>query len=58
MQDIIDALEILKDDDNCHAVLFTTSGPIFCEGLDHSFLVNKNEVERKSLATELCNTVG
>ncbi|KAJ8672832.1 hypothetical protein QAD02_004092 [Eretmocerus hayati] len=53
MNEVQNALLILKNDDDCRVVLFTTTGTSFCEGLDISYLLTANKEERKARAEEV-----
>ena len=57
MNEIRETLSILKNDDNCRVVLFTTTGTSFCEGLDLSYLLNSNKEERKNRAETMAKAV-
>lgn len=57
MQEFREALSILKRDDECRVVLFTSTGTSFCEGLDLSELLHTNKEERRSVAQELAHAV-
>jgi chromodomain protein Y len=57
MNEIREALSILKTDDDCRVVLFTSTGTSFCEGLELSSLLHSNKEERKIRAEEMSNTV-
>lgn len=57
MQEFKEALSILKRDDECRVVLFTSTGTSFCEGLDLSALLHTNKEERRSVAQELAHAV-
>ncbi|XP_070171519.1 uncharacterized protein [Polyergus mexicanus] len=57
MQEFREALSILKRDDECRVVLFTSTGTSFCEGLDLSALLHINKEERRSVAQELAHAV-
>ncbi|XP_029157834.1 microtubule-associated protein futsch-like [Nylanderia fulva] len=57
MQEFREALSILKRDDECRVVLFTSTGTSFCEGLDLSALMQTTKEERRSAAQELANAV-
>lgn len=57
MQEFKDALSILKRDDECRVVLFTSTGTSFCEGLDLSMLLHTNKEERRVAAQELAHAV-
>ncbi|KAM0734953.1 Chromodomain Y-like protein 2 [Formica fusca] len=57
MQEFREALSILKRDDECRVVLFTSTGTSFCEGLDLSALLHTNKEERRSVAQELAHAV-
>ena len=57
MNELREALSILKDDDDCRVVLFTSTGTSFCEGLDLSHLLHSNKDERKLRAEEMAATV-
>ncbi|XP_014215335.1 mucin-4 isoform X2 [Copidosoma floridanum] len=53
MREFCDALTILRKDDVCRVVLFTSTGTSFCEGLELSSLLRENVEERKSRAKEM-----
>ncbi|XP_072765239.1 uncharacterized protein [Anoplolepis gracilipes] len=57
MQEFREALSILKRDDECRVVLFTSTGTSFCEGLDLSALLHTSKEERRSVAQELAHAV-
>lgn len=57
MQEFREALSILKRDDECRVVLFTSTGTSFCEGLDLSELLHTNKEERRTVAQELAHAV-
>lgn len=57
MDEIRDALSILKNDDECRMVLFTSTGTSFCEGLELSSLLHSNKEERRSRAQEMADAV-
>lgn len=57
MQEFREALSILKRDDECRVVLFTSTGTSFCEGLDLSALLHTNKEEQRSVAQELAQAV-
>ncbi|KAF5282686.1 hypothetical protein FQA39_LY17493 [Lamprigera yunnana] len=49
LQDLTTILKLLKEDDECHAVLLSSSGNAFCEGIDYKDLV----LNDKSVSTNL-----
>ncbi|OXU18538.1 hypothetical protein TSAR_008165 [Trichomalopsis sarcophagae] len=57
MNEMREALSILKNDDDCRVVLFTSTGTSFCEGLEVSALLQSNKDERKVRAEETAMAV-
>lgn len=57
MNEMREALSILKNDDNCRVVLFTSTGTSFCEGLEVSSLLQANKDDRKVRAEEIATAV-
>ncbi|XP_043467472.1 probable serine/threonine-protein kinase DDB_G0282963 isoform X2 [Leptopilina heterotoma] len=58
MQELCNTLSILKTDEECRVVLFTSNGGTsFCEGLDLSTLIHANKEKRKIYAQEMANAV-
>lgn len=52
MNEMCEVLSILKNDNDCRVVLFTSTGTSFCEGLEVSTLIQSNKDERKARAEE------
>ncbi|KAH0537860.1 nucleolar protein dao-5-like [Cotesia glomerata] len=57
MQELREALAILKKDDDCRVVLLTSTGSSFCEGLELSTLLHENKDVRRVQAQKLANGV-
>lgn len=57
MNEFQEVLSILKKDDDCRVVLFTSTGTSFCEGLELSFLLQTNTEERKTCAKKMAGAV-
>ncbi|XP_015187689.1 PREDICTED: extracellular matrix-binding protein ebh [Polistes dominula] len=57
MQEFRETLSILRKDDDCRVVLFTSTGTSFCEGLELSSLLHPNKEERRLLAQEMADAV-
>lgn len=50
-------LNNLKQESSCTAVLVSSSGKSFCQGLDYKSLISDNSEVRKKKATQLANLV-
>lgn len=53
LRELRDALQQVRKDDQCKVVLLTSSGSIFCQGIDLSALVHNNNEKRKAAAFEM-----
>ncbi|XP_058805115.1 uncharacterized protein LOC131672128 [Phymastichus coffea] len=57
MNEIREALSILRNDNDCRVVLLTSTGTSFCEGLELSYLQQSNREERKVRAEDMAKAV-
>lgn len=53
LRELRDALQQVRKDDQCKVVLLTSSGSIFCQGIDVSGLIQSNNEKRKTAAFEM-----
>ncbi|XP_034250761.1 uncharacterized protein LOC117651111 isoform X2 [Thrips palmi] len=53
LRELRDALQQVRKDDQCKVVLLTSTGSIFCQGIDLSALVHNNNEKRKTAAFEM-----
>lgn len=53
LRELRDALQQVRKDDQCKVVLLTSSGSIFCQGIDISALIQTNNEKRKTAAFEM-----
>lgn len=53
LRELKDALQQVRKDDQCKVVLLTSSGAIFCQGIDLSALIHNNSEKRKSAAFDM-----
>ncbi|KAK7791469.1 hypothetical protein R5R35_002389 [Gryllus longicercus] len=57
LRELKDALSHLKKDETCRAVLLTSTGSSFCQGIDFYGLLHTNAERRKSAAQELAQAL-
>jgi len=53
LQELTSVLSGLSKDDNCHVVLITSQGAVFCQGVDFPSLVKPTPEQRKVAAFEM-----
>lgn len=57
LRELKDALHQLKKDESCRAVLLTSTGSSFCQGVDFHSLLHTNAEKRKTAAQELAQAL-
>lgn len=57
MKEICESLNDADDDETVIAVLFTSNGSSFCQGINYKSLLAEKDSTRKSLAKEMANTI-
>ncbi|XP_068081157.1 enolase-phosphatase E1 isoform X2 [Anabrus simplex] len=57
LRELRDALQQLRKDDMCRAVLVTSTGSSFCQGVDLYSLIHSNAERRKTAAQELAQAL-
>lgn len=57
MEELINELNILENDDSCKVVLISSTGRIFCQGLDIAPLINDNPQMCEDIAVKMASTI-